>query len=92
MKDFGYDVSDHTDVDPPFGTPKDFDGMVEEAHKLSLRVILDYVPNHASDQHPWFLKSRSFRDGPKHYWHIWRDANPDGLPPNNRLSSFGGGA
>lgn len=86
--DFGYDISDYTDVHPMFGTLKDFDVLVAEAHRLDLKVILDYVPNHTSDQHPWFVESRSSRDKPKRDWYIWRDPVPDGGPPNNWVASF----
>ncbi len=90
MVDFGYDVANYTDVDPIFGTLADFDELVREAHSRKIRVIFDFVPNHTSDQHPWFLESRSSRDNPKRDWYIWRDARPDGSPPNNWVSSFGG--
>ena len=90
MADFGYDVSCYTDIDPVFGTLAAFDELVAEAHRLGLKVILDYVPNHSSDQHPWFLDSRSDRNSAKRDWYIWRDAAPDGGPPNNWLSHFGG--
>lgn len=92
MADFGYDVADHTDVDPRFGTLADFDRLVAAAHARGLRVILDYVPNHTSDRHPWFLESRAARDSPKRAWYLWRDAAPGGGPPNNWLSNFGGSA
>ena len=92
MADFGYDVSDYTGVHPMFGTLEDFDALVEEAHRLGIRVILDYVPNHTSDEHPWFVESRSSRDNPKRDWYIWRDATSEGSPPNNWVASFGGGA
>jgi alpha-glucosidase len=84
MADFGYDVANYTDVDPIFGTLTDFDELLEAAHQRHIRVVLDYVPNHTSDQHPWFLESHSSRDNPKRDWYIWRDS------PNNWLSSFGG--
>jgi alpha-glucosidase len=90
MADFGYDVSDYTGVDPLFGTMSDLDQLIEQAHARNLKVILDLVPNHSSDQHPWFLESRASRDNPKRDWYIWRDARPDGEPPNNWLSVFGG--
>ncbi len=90
MADFGYDVSDYTGVHPLFGSLEDFDRLVEEAHRRELRVILDYVPNHTSDQHPWFVESRSSRDNPKRDWYIWRDPREDGSPPNNWMSHFGG--
>ena len=86
MKDFGYDVADYTGVDPLFGTLEDFDGLVAQAHARGLKVVLDFVPNHTSDQHPWFRESRASRDNPKRDWYLWRDA------PNNWLSNFGGSA
>jgi alpha-glucosidase len=92
MADFGYDVSDYTDAHPLFGTLADFDRLVAEAHRRQLKVILDYVPNHTSDQHPWFLESRSSRHNPKRDWYLWRDPAPDGGPPNNWRSVFGGSA
>ncbi|WP_273847569.1 alpha-amylase family glycosyl hydrolase [Rubrobacter calidifluminis] len=92
MADFGYDISCYTDVDPLFGTLEDFDRLVEEAHRRGIRIILDYVPNHTSDLHPWFVESRSSRENPKRDWYIWADPKPDGSPPNNWLSSFGGSA
>lgn len=90
MVDFGYDVSDYCDVDPIFGTIEDFDRLVKEAHDRGIKVIVDYVPNHTSDQHPWFVESRSSRDNPRRDWYIWRDAKPDGSPPNNWVAHFGG--
>ncbi len=92
MADFGYDVSDYWNISPKFGTLGDFDALVAEAHAKGLRVILDYVPNHTSDQHPWFRASRASRDDAKRDWYIWRDAAADGGPPNNWLSNFGGSA
>ncbi len=92
MKDFGYDVADYTDIDPLFGDLATFDRLVGAAHARGLKIVMDYVPNHSSDQHPWFIESRSSRDNPKADWYIWRDAKPDGGPPNNWLSFFGGGA
>jgi len=92
MADFGYDVADYTDVHPMFGTIQDFDLLVEEAHRLGLEVIIDWVPNHTSDEHPWFVESRSNRDNPKRDWYVWRDPKPDGALPNNWLSFFGGPA
>ena len=92
MADFGYDVSDYTAIHPLFGTLDDFDRLVTEAHRRQLRVVLDYVPNHTSDQHPWFLESRASRHNPKREWYIWHDPAPDGGPPNNWLSVFGGSA
>ena len=90
MLDFGYDVSDYRDVDPMFGTLGDFDALVARAHGLGIRVIIDLVLSHTSDQHPWFKESRSSRDNPKADWYVWADAKPDGSPPNNWLSIFGG--
>jgi alpha-glucosidase len=90
MKDFGYDVADYCDIDPLFGTLADFDELLEETHRRGLKLILDFVPNHTSDHHPWFLESRSSPDSPKRDWYIWRDAKPDGSPPNNWLANFGG--
>ncbi|WP_207476622.1 alpha-amylase family glycosyl hydrolase [Arenibaculum pallidiluteum] len=90
MKDFGYDVSDYVGIHPLFGTMDDFDRLLHEAHRRGLKVILDFVPNHSSDQHPWFLESRSSRDNPKRDWYIWHDPGPEGGPPNNWLSTFGG--
>jgi alpha-glucosidase len=91
MADFGYDVSDHTDIDPVFGDLPVFDVLLAEAHRRGLRVLLDWVPNHTSSQHPWFLESRSSRDSPKRDWYVWRDGRRGG-PPNNWLSAFGGSA
>ena len=92
MKDFGYDVSDYCDVDPMFGTLSDFDALVATAHRLGIKVLIDLVLSHSSDQHPWFKESRSSRDNPKSNWYVWADAKPDGTPPNNWLSIFGGSA
>jgi alpha-glucosidase len=92
MADFGYDVADYTDVDPLFGDLATFRTFVEQAHARDLKVIVDYVPNHSSDQHAWFTESRSSRDNPKRDWYVWRDAKADGTPPNNWLSVFGGPA
>jgi alpha-glucosidase len=92
MKDFGYDVADYTGVDPLFGTMADFDALLAEAHRLGLKIILDLVPNHSSDRHPWFLESASSRESPKRDWYLWADPAADGGPPNNWLSEFGGGA
>jgi alpha-glucosidase len=90
MADFGYDVSDYRDVEPVFGTMADFDTLLTEAHKRGLKIILDFVPNHTSEEHPWFVESASSRDNPKRDWYIWRDRRPDGSPPNNWVSHFGG--
>jgi alpha-glucosidase len=92
MKDFGYDVSDYCDVDPMFGTLSDFDVLVDTAHRLGVRVMIDLVLSHSSDQHPWFAQSRASRDNPKSDWYVWADPKPDGTPPNNWLSIFGGSA
>jgi alpha-glucosidase len=92
MVDFGYDISNYTDIDPIFGTLSDFDVLLADAHGRGLKVLLDYVPNHTSYQHPWFLDSRSSRASTKRNWYIWRDPKPGGSPPNNWLSNFGGGA
>jgi alpha-glucosidase len=92
MADFGYDVADYTDVDPLFGDLATFDELVAQAHRRGIRIIIDLVPNHSSDQHPWFIESRSSRDSPKRDWYFWADPRPDGSPPNNWLSVFGGPA
>jgi alpha-glucosidase len=90
MRDFGYDVSDYCDIDHRFGTLADMDALIAAAHQRGLKVILDYVPNHTSDQHPWFIESRGNRSSPKRDWYLWHDGAPDGGPPNNWLSNFGG--
>jgi alpha-glucosidase len=92
MADFGYDISNYIGIDPIFGTMQDFDRLLEEVKRRDLKLILDFVPNHTSNQHPWFLESRSSRDNPKRDWYLWRDPLPDGSPPNNWLSNFGGPA
>ena len=92
MHDFGYDVSDYCAIHPLFGTLEDFDRLLAEVHARGMKLILDLVPNHTSDEHPWFVESRSSRDNPKRDWYIWRDPAPDGGPPNNWLSFFGGPA
>jgi alpha-glucosidase len=92
MKDFGYDVSDYCGVDPIFGALADFDRLLAAAHERGLRVLIDYVPNHTSDEHPWFLEARSSRDNPKRDWYVWRDPKPGREAPNNWLSVFGGPA
>jgi alpha-glucosidase len=92
MADFGYDISDYTDIDPIFGTMEQFDALVKAAHEDGLKLILDLVPNHTSDRHPWFIEAKSSRDNPKRDWYIWRDPKPDGSVPNNWLSEFGGSA
>src|SRR5262245_11186201 len=92
MADFGYDVSNYCDVDSLFGTIGDFDELLKAAHARGLKVILDFVPNHTSDDHPWFIESRRSRSNAKRGWYIWRDPAPDGGPPTNWLSEFGGPA
>jgi alpha-glucosidase len=92
MLDFGYDVSDYREVDPMFGTLSDFKSLLARAHELGLKVIIDLVLSHTSDQHPWFKESRRSRDNPKADWYVWADPKPDGTPPNNWLSIFGGTA
>jgi alpha-glucosidase len=90
MKDFGYDVSDYCDVDPLFGTLADFDRLIANAHSLGLKVMIDQVLSHTAEEHPWFVESRKSRDNPKSDWYVWSDPKPDGNPPNNWLSVFGG--
>jgi alpha-glucosidase len=90
MADFGYDVADYTAIEPMFGDLAAFDRLLATAHAHGLRLLLDFVPNHSSDQHPWFVASRSSRTDPKRDWYIWRDAAPGGGPPNNWISDFGG--
>lgn len=92
MKDFGYDISDYRDIDPSFGTMDDFDSLLEEAHSRSLKVVIDQVYSHTSDQHDWFKESRQSLNNPKADWYVWADAKPDGGPPNNWISLFGGQA
>ena len=89
MKDFGYDVADYCDVDPVFGTLGDFDRLLQDAHARGLRVLIDWVPNHTSDRHPWFIESRTSRRSPWRDWYVWRDGSPD-RPPNNWLAAFDG--
>lgn len=92
MKDFGYDVSDYCGVDPVFGTLQDFTRLTERAHELGLKVVIDQVWSHSSDAHPWFKESRQNRTSKRADWYVWHDPKPDGTPPNNWLSVFGGGA
>ncbi len=92
MKDFGYDVADYRAVDPMFGTLDDFDALLARAHQLGLRVVIDQVFSHTSDQHDWFQESRQSRDNTKSDWYVWADPRPDGTPPNNWQSVFGGPA
>jgi len=92
MLDFGYDVSDYRDVDPMFGSLGDFDALIQRAHDLGVKVLIDLVLSHSSNQHGWFVESQSSRDNSKADWYVWADAKPDGSPPNNWLSIFGGSA
>jgi alpha-glucosidase len=92
MADFGYDVSDYRGIDPLFGDIEAMDALIHDAHGMGLKVILDFVPNHSSDEHPWFRESRRSRDSAFRDWYLWRDPAPDGGPPNNWLSNFGGSA
>lgn len=92
MLDFGYDVSDYTAIHPLFGSMQDFDRLLAEMHRRGLKLILDLVPNHTSWEHLWFLESRSSRENPRRDWYIWHDPAPDGGPPNNWQSHFGGPA
>ncbi|SEP86456.1 alpha-glucosidase [Devosia sp. YR412] len=92
MKDFGYDVSDYRGIDPSFGTLEDFDRLVQKAHSLGLKVIIDQVISHSSDKHAWFAESRQNRTNARSDWYVWADPKPDGTPPNNWLSIFGGSA
>ncbi|MGH7233775.1 MAG: glycoside hydrolase family 13 protein [Nitrospiraceae bacterium] len=92
MKDFGYDVADYCDVDPRFGTLADFDRLLAEAHRRGIRILMDLVLNHTSDQHPWFLESRSSRRSAKRDWYLWADHSPNGKPPSNWSAVFGGPA
>src|SRR5262245_6591861 len=90
MCDFGYDVSDYKDIDPIFGTLDDFRVLLKETHKRGLKLIIDQVWSHTSDRHPWFVESRASADNAKADWYVWADPKPDGTPPNNWLSIFGG--
>jgi alpha-glucosidase len=92
MADFGYDISNYLDIDPLFGTLNDFDDLVMSAHRRGIKIVMDLVPNHTSEEHPWFLASRSSRHSAQRHWYIWQDPAPDGGPPNNWLSNFGGSA
>ena len=92
MHDFGYDVANYVGINPLFGTMADFDALLADVHARGLKLIIDLVPNHTSDEHAWFQESRSSRTNPKRDWYIWRDPAPDGGPPNNWLSFFGGPA
>jgi alpha-glucosidase len=90
MKDFGYDISDYNGIHKMFGDMADFEQLVEEVHKRNMKIVLDFVPSHSSDQHPWFEESRSSKDNPRHDWYLWHDGRSDGGPPNNWLSVLGG--
>ena len=90
MRDFGYDVADYCGIDPVFGTDADFDDLITGLHDRGMRLLLDWVPNHTSSDHPWFVESRSSRDNPKRDWYVWRDRKPDGSPPTNWMSQFKG--
>lgn len=92
MADFGYDISDYKGIHPLFGSMDDFDELLQQAHQRGIKLLLDLVPNHTSDKHPWFLESRSSKENPKRDWYIWKDAREDGSLPNNWLSVFGGPA
>ena len=92
MKDYGYDVSDYRAIDPMFGSMDDFDALLSRAHELGLRIMVDLVLSHTSNEHPWFAESRADRSNPKSDWYVWADANEDGTPPNNWLAIFGGSA
>lgn len=92
LGDLGYDLTDYTAVHPHFDTLEDVDHLLEAAHNRAMKVVLDWVPNHTSDQHPWFQESRMSRDNPKRDWYVWRDPGPEGAPPNNWVSVFGGSA
>ncbi len=92
MADFGYDVSDYCDIDPRFGTLADFDNLVKEASLRNIKIIMDFVANHTSDQHDWFLQSKSSKTNSKRDWYVWKDPKSDGSVPNNWQSSFGGSA
>lgn len=90
--DMGYDVADYKDIDPTFGTLDDFKELIKKSHQCGLKVMIDFVPNHTSDQHPWFLASQASKSNDKSDFYVWRDAKPDGSAPNNWLSIFGGSA
>lgn len=90
MADFGYDVSDHTNVDPIFGSLEDLDKLIRQLHDLGMKIVIDFVAAHTSDQHPWFLESRSSRSSPKRNWYLWKDATSQGAPPNNWIGRFDG--
>jgi alpha-glucosidase len=89
MVDFGYDIANYTDVDPVSGSLSDFDDLLTSAHARNIRILVDYVPNHTSDRHPWFVESRSSPANPKRDWYVWRGPKPDGSPPNAWVTMFG---
>ena len=88
MKDFGYDISDYKDIHPLFGTMKDFDKLLAEVHNRKMKLVIDLVPNHTSDKHPWFIESRKSKDNPYRDYYIWKDSKAKGKKPNNWLSYF----
>lgn len=90
MADFGYDISDYTGIDPLFGAMEDFDALLQAVHERNMKMVIDIVPNHTSNQHPWFIESRSSRNNAKRDWYIWKEPDAAGKPPNNWLSVFGG--
>jgi len=92
MADFGYDISDYTDIDPIFGTLAEFDALLDDVHGRGMKLLLDYVPNHTSDRHLWFFDARASRSSQRRDWYIWRDPDPGGGPPNNWRANFGGSA
>ena len=92
LKDDGYDIADYCGIDPAFGDFEHFTRLLRVAHRHKIKVILDLVPNHTSDRHPWFIESRSSRDNPKRDWYLWREPRADGTAPNNWMSEFGGSA
>ncbi len=92
MEDSGYDIADHYRINPMFGDMETFDLLVSEIHERGMKILIDFVPNHTSSEHPWFLESRSSPDNPKRDWYIWQDPKPDGSPPNNWLTKFGDSA
>lgn len=92
MVDNGYDISDFTDIDPLFGDINDFDELLKAMHVRDMKLVLDFVPNHTSDEHPWYLESRASRQSPKRDWYVWNDPSPGGGVPNNWVSVFGGSA
>jgi len=90
MADFGYDITDHANIDPLFGNLSDFDELVKAVHSHDLKLLMDLVPNHTSSLHPWFIESRSSRNNPRRDWYLWHNARKDRRPPNNWLAMFGG--